>query len=314
MPGTAHTSCRGPAVPCQSPVKAFGSTCALSGPRSGTRPAPRSPGGPTRQQGPRPHRAPLQELGWRAGSREPFGIRPGCDGDLPPTGGEIQSGPWNLRWLPPPRGVLGGSAGQGRQGKTEPSSQECLSKQQWWGRGGGGSAVLLKPLSADFPSCLPSPFAPPAPPCFPLPPSPPGSAVSCSGPSKEGKPLAQGCQTRAQPLLSPGLWTAPRADCSAQAVWTLCRRNTLFPRGLRHLSGLASTDCPHSQASGTTDLPEWDLRLLQEVRSQDRLRGDRTGQETPQSPCSREGAGPGVRAPRPFLWFPGRIPGPAGPS
>lgn len=56
--------------------------------------------------------------------------------------------------------------------------------------------------------------------------------------------------------------------------------------------GLASTDCPHSRASGTMDLSEWDLWLRQGVRSQDRLNVGRTGQGTPQSPRSREGDWP----------------------
>lgn len=153
---------------CKTPMKAFGSTCASSGLGSGTRPAPRSPGGPTRQQGPRPDRAPLQELGWQAGSRE---LESGLAamGICPRLEGRSRVAPGTCVGSPP--GCWEALLGRGGWEKQTPLPGDTTSSPNSTGGGGVGEEVQscrgLSPLTslpAWFPPLLPLPR-----PAFPSP-------------------------------------------------------------------------------------------------------------------------------------------------
>lgn len=121
----------------------------------------------------------------------------------------------------------------------------AFSKQRWWGKHKAAKASL----SADFPSCLASPFAPPAPPCFPFSPSPPGLCCQPVMTFQREQALGTGPPgpTSASPV--PGPWMgAPRRLLSPAHLEGLQEQDMLFSHvGLCHLSGPGSfPKCLHS--------------------------------------------------------------------
>ena len=133
--------------PYKAPSKASGSTCVWGiWAEFRDTACPRGPRGPRRQAGRASARrsgVQFQKLRWRAGGREPVGIRPGCNADLPTPGGDPE---WPLEPAPAAPGVLGRPAGRwgGVAGKTDPSRWGYRASRN--SAGWGGAKPLLSPL------------------------------------------------------------------------------------------------------------------------------------------------------------------------
>lgn len=236
---SAHNP-EGPSSTCTKPPlkHLVAPVCGAPGLSSGTRPTPRSPGGPpldgaessSRSWGGEQGGGSLLESGLSV-----MGSRPQLEGRskvAPGTCPGSPQGAGRLRWA-------------GEAGKTDLPASAELSKLP---SGKCRAAALpsgLKPLSADFPSCPASPFVSPCPALLPQ------LWLHCQppGPSKESKPLAQGRQARSP--ASPALWTldgSPEGAVQLPHLDGLQERDMPFPCvGLCHLSGPGSCpECPHS--------------------------------------------------------------------